>query len=72
MPSLIEDFAYIAKRAGEIRAARYRELGVSPPVPPERPVPEAQEGAAAPGCCDGFRYAPGFEHLARETPTTRD
>jgi hypothetical protein len=69
MPSLIEDFEYIARRASEIRAARYRELGVSPPSPPKQPAPEVQEGAAPPECGDGFRYAPGFEHLARKTPT---
>jgi hypothetical protein len=64
MPSVIEDFEFIAKRASEIRAARYHELGVSPPpsLPQEQPPPE--ETATAPKCCDGFRYAPGFERLA--------
>jgi len=69
MPSLIEDFEYIAQRAREIRAARYRELGVTPPVQSEQPA-EVPEGQATPQFCDGFRYAPGFEHLAHAAPTT--
>jgi hypothetical protein len=64
MPSVIEDFDFIAKRASEIRAARYHELGVSPPGSAARPQPPAQQDASAPKCCDGFRYAPGFEHLS--------
>jgi hypothetical protein len=71
MPSLIEDYAYIAQRAREIRAARYRELGVSPPGPPPgQPAAEVPESPDAPTCCDGFRYASGFEHLAHTAPTT--
>ena len=63
MPSLIEDFAFIAKRAQEIRIARYQELGVSPPNSPDTPQPVAKETATS----GGFRYAPGFEYLA-ESP----
>jgi hypothetical protein len=64
MPSVIEDFAFIAKRAQEIRIARYHELGVSDPTPanPPQTVPEQAVTGA------GFRYAPGFEHLAVPQP----
>ena len=57
MPSVIEDFAFIAKRAQEIRIARYHELGVSDPTPanPPQTVPEQAVTGA------GFRYAPGFD-----------
>ncbi len=64
MPSVVDDFAFIAKRVHEIRAARYQELGVSPPSPPDPPQPAAKQTATI----GGFRYAPGFEHLA-ETPS---
>jgi hypothetical protein len=60
MPSVIDDFAFIAKRAQEIRAARYQELGVSSPNPPDPPQSVVSETATN----SGFRYAPGFEHLA--------
>ena len=63
MPSVIEDFAFIAKRAQEIRVARYQELGVSAPNPPA-PQTVTQQTAAKQTVTDGFRYAPGFEHLA--------
>jgi hypothetical protein len=63
MPSIVDDFAFIAKRVHEIRAARYQELGVSSPNPSAPPQPAAKEATSA---C-GFRYAPGFEHLA-ESP----
>lgn len=66
MPSVIEDFDFIAKRAHEIRMARYHELGVSPPAVPTQRKPATQPAAPSPKCCDGFRYAPGFEHLAGE------
>jgi hypothetical protein len=65
MPSAIEDFDFIARRAREIRAARYLELGVSPPASPEEaqaPVPQAVPAPERP--C-GFKYAHGFEHLAK-------
>jgi hypothetical protein len=64
MPSVIEDFAFIAKRAQEIRIARYHELAVSDPTPahPLQTVPEQEVTVA------GFRYAPGFEHLAAPQP----
>jgi hypothetical protein len=60
MPSVVDDFAFIAKRVREIRAARYEELGVTSPNPPDPPQPVARETATV----GGFRYAPGFEHLA--------
>jgi hypothetical protein len=63
MPSAVEDFAFIAKRAAEIRAARYQELGVSPPTSAKTSPPPPQ-AVSAPEENGGFRYAPGFEHLA--------
>ena len=72
MPSVIEDFDFIAKRASEIRMARYHELGVSPPAAPAQPQPSTQQAAPAPKCCDGLRYAPGFENLAGEVPPPTD
>ncbi len=48
-----EDFDFIAKRASEIRMARYHELGVSPPAGPAQPQPPTQQAAPAPKCCDG-------------------
>jgi hypothetical protein len=63
MPSVVDDFAFIAKRAHEIRMARYQELGVSSPNSAGMPQPVAKETAIG----DGFRYAPGFEYLA-ESP----
>ena len=72
MPSVIEDFDFIAKRASEIRMARYHELGVSPPTAPAQSQPPTQQAAPAPKCCDGFRYAPGFECLAEESPPQID
>jgi hypothetical protein len=72
MPSVIEDFDFIAKRASEIRMARYHELGVSPPVAPAQPQPPKQQTAPALKYCDGFRYAPGFEHLAGKAPPPPD
>jgi hypothetical protein len=67
LPSVIEDFAFIAKRVSEIRAARYHELGVSPPASPEQPNPLAQENYSAASDNGGFKYARGFEHLAAGT-----
>jgi hypothetical protein len=64
MSSVIEDFNFIARRASEIRAARYHELGVSPPTSAPQAQPPTQEAAPARKCCDGFKYAPGFGHLA--------
>ncbi len=64
MPSVVDDFAFIAKRVQEIRAARYQELGVSSPVQPDPPQPVAKQTATG----SGFRYAPGFEHLAESPP----
>jgi hypothetical protein len=64
MPSLIEDFAFIAKRAQEIRVARYQELGVSAPNPPAAPQTVPQQTVSPQAVTEGFRYAPGFEHLA--------
>jgi hypothetical protein len=68
MPSVVEDFAFIAKRAQEISAARYQELGVSPPNSPELPAVSpksaARQSTPTQSCSGGFRYAPGFEHLA--------
>jgi hypothetical protein len=61
MPSIVEDFSFIAKRVHEIRAARYHELGVSPPVSSEQSQPSVRQEPLAPTNCDGFRYAPGFE-----------
>ena len=72
MPSVIEDFDFIAKRASEIRMARYHELGVSPPAAAAQQQPATQQAAPAPKCCDGFRYAPGFEHLVGESPPQTD
>ena len=60
MPSVVDDFAFIAKRVREIRAARYQELGVASPNPPDPPQPVASETATV----GGFRYAAGFGHLA--------
>ena len=60
MPSVIEDFAFIAQRAHEIRMARYHELGVSDPNPPAAPQAITEQTVTG----GGFRYAPGFEHLA--------
>jgi hypothetical protein len=60
MPSVVDDFAFIAKRVQEIRAARYQELGVSSPNKADLPQPVAKEPAGG----GGFRYAPGFEYLA--------
>jgi hypothetical protein len=68
MRSIIEDFAFIARRAHEIRMARYQELGVCPPRSPESPPPPAEEKAPPQGGTGGFRYAPGFEHLAQRSP----
>ena len=69
MPSLIEDFAFIAKRAQEIRVARYQELGVSAPKPPAPPQTVPQQTAPQQAVTgEGFRYAPGFEHLAVPQP----
>lgn len=70
MPSAVDDFAFIAKRVAEIRTARYQELGVSPPALPEQPPDPAPEPAAATSSGSGFRYAPGFEHLAGERAST--
>ena len=63
MPSVVDDFEFIARRAGEIRSARWHELGVSPPVvsnTPQSIVPpestEESQGshqAAAPGTLIG-------------------
>ena len=64
MPSVVEDFACIAKRAQEIRVARYVELGVSDPNPPKPPQTVAKQEVTG----GGFRYAPGFEHLATPAP----
>jgi hypothetical protein len=72
MPSVVEDFAFIAKRAQEIRAARYQELGVSPPGSAEPPRDPARLSAAAQSDCGGFRYAPGFEYLAEAPRDDRD
>jgi hypothetical protein len=68
MPSVVEDFAFIAKRAQEIRAARYQELGVSPPNSPEPPRDATRQPATTQSRCGGFRYAPGFEYLAEAHP----
>jgi hypothetical protein len=67
MPGLIEDYEYIARRAKEIRAARWVELGVSPPVWEARPPPAAPPDAPDGKRCDGFRYAPGFEPAGRQS-----
>jgi hypothetical protein len=64
MASVVEDFTFIAQRVHEIRAARYHELGVSPPAFPEQPQETTEPSAPAQSQCGGFRYAPGFEHLA--------
>jgi hypothetical protein len=64
MPSVIEDFAFIARRAHEIRMARYHELGVSDPNPPVAPQAVTEQAVTG----GGFRYAPGFEHLAVPLP----
>ena len=66
MPSVVEDFESIARRAKEIRAARYQVLGVSP----ASPAPAAPPEAPAPTPGGGFRYAPGFEHLATDASPT--
>ena len=68
MASVVEDFAFIAKRAHEIKAARYSELGVSPPSSCEQPQELATQPSPAQSHCGGFRYAPGFEHLAEPQP----
>jgi hypothetical protein len=54
MPSIVEDFSFIAKRVHEIRAARYHELGVSPPVSSEQSQPSVRQEPLAP-------TTPGFE-----------
>ena len=64
MPSIIEDFDYIARRVHEIRAARYHELGVSPPASSGPTQPPVEPDLPAPTTCDGFKYAPGFEPQA--------
>jgi hypothetical protein len=66
MPSAVDDYTFIAKRAAEIRAARYQELGVSPPRPAVEPPPPPRPAAAASPDTGGFKYAPGFEHLASD------
>ena len=68
MSSVVEDFSFIAKRAHEIRLARYQELGVSPPSSPEPIQKVASQPAPVQSRCGGFRYAPGFEHLAVPQP----
>ena len=72
MPSLIEDFDYIARRASEIRAARYQELGVSPPATSEQPPHDDERTAPAPQSGGGFQYAPGYEHLAAQSAPIDD
>jgi hypothetical protein len=62
MPSCVEDFAFIAQRVNEIRAARFRELCISPPAA-EQPQPMSDQPAAAAAGSGGFKYAPGFEYL---------
>ena len=64
MPSAVEDFAFIAKRAAEIRAARNHELGVSPPMPVEEIPASTQAPASDTPRTGGFKYAPGYEYLA--------
>ncbi len=69
MPSIVEEFEFIARRANEIRAARYHELGVSPPESAGRSRPPIEQAARSPDHRGGFRYAPGFEHLAEAPPS---
>ena len=69
MPSAVDDFTFIAKRAAEIRAARYHELGVSPPWPAVEPPPATQPATSASPDTGGFKYAPGFEHCASDRST---
>ncbi len=64
MPSVVDDFTFIAKRAQEIRVARYHELGVCDPNPPSVPQVVPEQAVTS----EGFRYAPGFEHLAAPLP----
>jgi hypothetical protein len=68
MPSVVDDFAFIAQRAHEIRMARYQELGVSPPRSPKPLQEAAKQSGPAQSHSGGFRYAPGFEHLAAPQP----
>ena len=68
MASVIEDFEFIAKRVAEIRAARYQELGMSAPAAAGDARSPAPASAPAQPYCGGFKYAPGFEHLADEQP----
>lgn len=72
MASVVEEFSFIAKRASEIRAARYHELGVSPPTSSEQPQAPAQDASPAPTNSGGFKYAPGFEHLGAEPSPVDD
>jgi hypothetical protein len=71
MPSVVEDFAFIAQRANEIRVARAHEWGISPLGSTEQ-RPPAEQPAAAPTGTAGFRYARGFEHLANQSPQIDD
>jgi len=72
MASVVEDFEFIAQRVSGIRAAHYHELGVSPPASPEQPRSPTQEDVPAATGDGGFKYAPGFEHLAGGTSPIDD
>ena len=72
MTSVVEDFEFIAKRVSEIRSARYHELGVSPPAPPEQPQSVPQDDASAASGPGGLRSSPSYEHLAVEISPTDD
>ena len=53
MPSVVDDFGSIARRVGEIRSARWHELGVSPPV-----VSNTPQSIAPPESTEDSRFAP--------------
>ncbi len=70
MPSVVDDFECIARRAREIRSARWHELGVSPPV-----VQNTQQSVARPedilGRQDSHQPA-ASGHLVGETTHSDD
>jgi hypothetical protein len=72
MPSVVDDFSFIARRVKEIRTARYNELGVSPPASSGQLQPSVQQATPTPTNCGGFKYAPGFEPQTAKSPVIDD